>query len=84
MKFHIFKCFFIFYVAVLQVISAQRNVVQVIQGLTRSYPIYGKIMPVGLLYNAHLKTLVMNGKPGHLQFFDLKQGKLLFNVSKIF
>lgn len=65
---------------VLQVINAQRNIVQVIQGLTRNQPLYQKVLPVGLLYDAHLKTLVMNGKAGHLQFFDLKQDKLMFNL----
>lgn len=76
--------FKLLYLAVLQVIDAQGNIVQVIHGLTRNEPMYEKLLPVGLLYDAHLKTLVFNGKIGHLQFYDLLQDKLMFNVSKLF
>lgn len=28
------------------------------------------------------KSLVLNGKPGHLQFYSLQRDKLLYNVSQ--
>ncbi|XP_072029311.1 WD repeat-containing protein 75-like [Amphiura filiformis] len=55
---------------------------QKIQGLsfgdyTRTGPV---CIPTGLTTDPHTKALVLNGTPGHLQFYHLQQDKLLYNL----
>ncbi|XP_054719966.1 WD repeat-containing protein 75-like [Uloborus diversus] len=67
----------------LQVIDSRRTVVQSIQGLTRCYfrgSSVKKTVPTGMLYDPGTGALVMNGKPGHLQFYDVNLDKQLFNL----
>lgn len=33
------------------------------------------------MMDPRIKALVLNGKPGHLQFYSLQRDKLLYNVS---
>lgn len=34
-----------------------------------------------MMMDPRSKALVLNGKPGHLQFYSLQRDKLLYNVS---
>ena len=59
------------------------KILQKIQGLsfgdyTRAGPV---AIPTGLTTDPHTKALVLNGPPGHLQFYQLQKDKLLYNVS---
>lgn len=59
------------------------KIVQVIQGLTRchQWEEFGAVpIQTGILYHAPSNALVMNGKPGHLQFYSILEGKYLFNL----
>ena len=57
-------------------------VVQVFQGLARDYLSRGdNQFPVGVKIEPKSGALVTNGLPGHLQFYSLKEDKLLYNVS---
>ncbi|XP_061143492.1 WD repeat-containing protein 75 [Syngnathus typhle] len=47
----------------------------VIQGLVK-----GQSIATDLLVDPRSKALVLNGKPGHLQFYSLQRDKLLFNL----
>lgn len=38
-------------------------------------------MRTDLLVDPRSKVLVLNGRPGHLQFYSLQRDKLLYNVS---
>ncbi|GBN19142.1 WD repeat-containing protein 75 [Araneus ventricosus] len=67
----------------LQIINSQKIVVQMIQGLTQGHFQGAKtanILPTGLLYDPLNKALVLNGKPGHLQFYNINEDKQLFNL----
>lgn len=41
----------------------------------------GESVLTDLLVDPRSKSLVLNGKPGHLQFYSLHRDKLLYNVS---
>lgn len=41
----------------------------------------GKSIRTDLMVDPRSKSLVLNGKPGHLQFYSLQRDKLLYNVS---
>ncbi|XP_054643082.1 WD repeat-containing protein 75 [Dunckerocampus dactyliophorus] len=47
----------------------------VIQGLVQ-----GRSIATGLMVDPQSKALVLNGKPGHLQFYSLQRDKLIFNL----
>ncbi|KAF8792694.1 Serine/threonine-protein kinase PLK1 like protein [Argiope bruennichi] len=67
----------------LQIINSQKIVVQMIQGLTQGHFQGAKtanVLPTGLLYDPLNKALVLNGKPGHLQFYNINEDKQLFNL----
>ncbi|XP_035216320.1 WD repeat-containing protein 75-like [Stegodyphus dumicola] len=67
----------------LQIINSQRIVVQLIQGLTQGHfqgTKSGNLLPTGMVYDPHTKAIVMNGRPGHLQFYDITKDKQLFNL----
>ena len=70
----------------IQVISSNFKVLQVFQGLTRSASDSkdsGNTIPTGLLLDPRTKSLVLNGRPGHLQFYSLEDDKQLYNVSLV-
>ena len=57
-------------------------VVQVYQGLTRDYlSDRNDVYPAGVNFDPRSGSLVVNGLPGHLQFYSLKQDAMLYNVS---
>ncbi|XP_067932246.1 WD repeat-containing protein 75-like isoform X1 [Watersipora subatra] len=56
-------------------------VVQVFQGLTRDYLSQDNcIYPAGVNFDPQSDALVINGLPGHIQFFSLEQDSLLYNL----
>uniref|UniRef100_A0A3B3Z852 WD repeat-containing protein 75 second beta-propeller domain-containing protein n=1 Tax=Periophthalmus magnuspinnatus TaxID=409849 RepID=A0A3B3Z852_9GOBI len=57
------------------VIHSYVRVSAVIQGLVRGDRIW-----TDLVVDPRSKALVMNGKPGHLQFYSLQRDKLLYNL----
>lgn len=66
-----------------QIISAQNNVVQIIQGFSLGH-FYGiednTVAPAGLLYDPRTSSIVTNGRPGHLQFYKIHEDKQLFSL----
>lgn len=44
-------------------------------------PRAGESVGTDLMIDPRSKSLVLNGKPGHLQFYSLQRDKLLYNVS---
>ena len=63
-------------------ITSNFKVVQIFQGLTRGHLEHNKKygIPSGLLLDPRTKALVLNGRPGHLQFYSMHNDKQLFNV----
>ena len=55
---------------------------QVYQCLTRDYlSDRNDVYPAGVNFDPRSGALVVNGLPGHLQFYSLKQDAMLYNVS---
>lgn len=48
-----------------------------------SCPGAGDSVRTDLMVDPRSKSLVLNGKPGHLQFYSLQRDKLLYNVSTL-
>lgn len=64
-------------------IKVVRNwiVVQIFQGLTRDHLSAGKdAFVAGVNFEPRSGALVLNGLPGHLQFYSLNEDTLLYNV----
>ncbi|XP_053327472.1 WD repeat-containing protein 75 [Spea bombifrons] len=59
----------------ISIISAGLKVSAVIQGLVK-----GNDVKTGLTFDPKSKALVLNGKPGHLQFYSLQKDKQLYNL----
>ncbi|KYO33720.1 WD repeat-containing protein 75 [Alligator mississippiensis] len=57
------------------IIQSNLRVSAVIQGLVK-----GSSVKTGLVVDPRTKALVLNGKPGHLQFFCLQSDKQLYNL----
>ncbi|XP_051938582.1 WD repeat-containing protein 75 [Hippocampus zosterae] len=57
------------------IIKSCVKVSAVIQGLVK-----GESVATDLMVDPRSKALVLNGKPGHLQFYSLQRDKLLFNL----
>nr|XP_015832801.2 WD repeat-containing protein 75 [Nothobranchius furzeri] len=57
------------------IIQSCVKVSAVIQGLVK-----GENVTTGLLVDPRSKALVLNGRPGHLQFYSLQRDKLLFHL----
>ncbi|XP_061923642.1 WD repeat-containing protein 75 [Entelurus aequoreus] len=57
------------------IIQSCVKVCAVIQGLVK-----GQSVSTGLMVDPRSKSLVLNGKPGHLQFYSLQREKLIFNL----
>ncbi|XP_077473956.1 WD repeat-containing protein 75 [Stigmatopora argus] len=57
------------------IIQSCVKVSAVIQGLVK-----GESVATDLIVDPRSKALVLNGKPGHLQFYSLQRDKLLFNL----
>ncbi|XP_020383121.2 WD repeat-containing protein 75 [Rhincodon typus] len=60
-----------------KIITIQSNltVSAIIQGLVK-----GQEVLTGLMFDPKSKALVLNGKPGHLQFYSLQTDKQLYNL----
>ncbi|XP_068184819.1 WD repeat-containing protein 75 [Antennarius striatus] len=57
------------------IIQSCVKVSAIIQGLVK-----GNSVRTGLMVDPRTKALVLNGKPGHLQFYSLQRDKLLYNL----
>ncbi|XP_069839644.1 WD repeat-containing protein 75 isoform X2 [Dendropsophus ebraccatus] len=57
------------------IIDASLKVTGIIQGLVK-----GNDVNTGLMFDPRTKALVLNGKPGHLQFYSLYEDKQLYNL----
>ncbi|XP_056390235.1 WD repeat-containing protein 75 isoform X2 [Hyla sarda] len=57
------------------IIDASLKVTGIIQGLVK-----GNDVKTGLIFDPRTKALVLNGKPGHLQFYSLQDDKQLYNL----
>ncbi|XP_054262559.1 WD repeat-containing protein 75-like [Macrosteles quadrilineatus] len=69
----------------IQVVDAQNKVSCVIQRLTWGVtPVPGLsqvgMFPAGLVWDSRSRSMVLNGRPGHLQFFSTDDDKLLYNL----
>ena len=77
---HLIYCF-----SVITVNSSSFEAQFIIQGLTKGH---GKksgdphAIPAGLTCDPKSRSLVLNGRPGHIQFYSLQEDKQLYNVSK--
>uniref|UniRef100_A0A8C5SWN7 WD repeat domain 75 n=1 Tax=Laticauda laticaudata TaxID=8630 RepID=A0A8C5SWN7_LATLA len=60
------------------IIHSNLKVSAVIQGLIK-----GSDVKTGLIVDPRTKALVLNGKPGHLQFYSLQNDKLLYNLDVV-
>ncbi|XP_067843809.1 WD repeat-containing protein 75 [Heptranchias perlo] len=56
-------------------IESNLNISTIIQGLVK-----GQMVKTGLMVDPRSKALVLNGKPGHLQFYSLQSDKQLYNL----
>lgn len=73
----------------IHLVNSHNRVVQVYQGLTQGHMWSQKIhsvgiidpIPTGVIFDGRSKAIVMNGKPGHLQFYSIVDDKQLYNVS---
>ncbi|KAM8933688.1 WD repeat-containing protein 75 [Pelodytes ibericus] len=59
----------------ISIINAGLNVTAILQGLVK-----GNDVKTGLTFDPRSKALVLNGKPGHLQFYSLQNDKQLYNL----
>ncbi|XP_078084674.1 WD repeat-containing protein 75 [Mustelus asterias] len=59
----------------LTIIQSNLHVSGIIQGLVQ-----GQEVITGLMFDPKSKALVLNGKPGHLQFYSLQSDKQLYNL----
>ncbi|XP_069082022.1 WD repeat-containing protein 75 [Pleurodeles waltl] len=59
----------------IMIIQPNLRVSAVIQGLVK-----GEIIKTGLVVDPRTQALVLNGKPGHLQFYSLQRDKQLYNL----
>uniref|UniRef100_UPI00398E8318 WD repeat-containing protein 75 n=1 Tax=Pristiophorus japonicus TaxID=55135 RepID=UPI00398E8318 len=57
------------------IIQSSLHVSAIIQGLVK-----GQQVMTGLMFDPRSKALVLNGKPGHLQFYSLQSDKQLYNL----
>ncbi|KAJ8313937.1 hypothetical protein KUTeg_008498 [Tegillarca granosa] len=66
----------------IRIISSNFKLLQVYQGLTKCHR-YGKSevkVHTGMLCDPRTKALVMNGQPGHLQFYSVHTDRQLYNL----
>ena len=68
--------------AAIQVMSNTFVVKQQIQGLTAPFAADQRRVTSGLNFDPRTRSLVSNGRPGHLQFYDVHSDTQLFNVSR--
>ena len=67
----------------IKIISSNFQVIQIFEGLTRAHFDPNKTkeaIPTGLLLDPRTNALVLNGKPGHLQFYSMHNDKQLYNL----
>lgn len=64
------------------VISAKEfKVAGVIQGISMNTE-NPEPFPAGIVYDPRTRSVVLNGRTGHVQFFDVHNTKLLYSVSE--
>lgn len=69
----------------IQLADAQNRVSCVIQKLTwgvapeAGFPLF----PAGMSWDPRSRSIILNGRPGYLQFFNADDNKLLYNVSRL-
>ena len=75
---------FFFFVSVIKVITGNFQIEHIFQGLTRAQLKSQDSDPIqtGLLCDPRSRSLVLNGRPGHLQFYSVQEDKHLYNVSR--
>jgi hypothetical protein len=66
--------------SVVQIIGHTLKRQQNFQGLSKGHRNTDNLIPTGLLLDPRTKALVLNGKPGHLQFYLMNLEKHLYNV----
>nr|XP_053639783.1 WD repeat-containing protein 75-like [Cherax quadricarinatus] len=65
------------------IISAKKYKAEgVIQGLAMNTD-NAEPFPAGIAYDPFTRAVVLNGRTGHVQFYDLHHGKQLFHVSSL-
>ncbi|XP_053374585.1 WD repeat-containing protein 75-like [Mercenaria mercenaria] len=67
---------------VIQIVSSNFDIEMVYQGLTRGHheTRTRDPFPIGMAYDPKSQTLVLNGKPGHIQFYSVHEDKQLYNL----
>lgn len=65
----------------LQLVNAQLRVERIVQGLARSTS--GLRGSLGLIHDPRSGSLVLGGRPGHLQFYHLREDKQLFSLDVV-
>ena len=65
----------------IQVMSSTFRIIQHYQGLTRGHLDKHNLLRTDLMLDPRSKALVLNGRPGHLQFYNIHTDMQLFNVS---
>ena len=73
----------IFFISVILLVSSNFDIQNVYQGLTRGHLGSETLnpFPAGMTYDPRSEALVLNGKPGHIQFYSVHEDKQLYNVS---
>ncbi|XP_077978936.1 WD repeat-containing protein 75-like [Glandiceps talaboti] len=63
-------------------VISNRKIIQTFQGLTRTFldQHMSASFPTGFLVDPRSKSVVMNGKPGHLQFYSMHKDKQLYHL----
>ncbi|KAG1667295.1 Ecto-NOX disulfide-thiol exchanger 1 [Nymphon striatum] len=75
----------------IHLVNSHNCIEHVFQGLTQGHQWVENIhsvgidrpVPTGLLFDPKSKALVLNGKPGHLQFYSLSEDKQLYNLDVV-
>ena len=70
----------------IHIISSNFKVEHIFQGLTRGHlkSQQSEAIPTGLLCDPRSRSLVLNGRPGHIQFYSVQDDKHLYNVSILY
>ncbi|GAB6020498.1 hypothetical protein CHUAL_003184 [Chamberlinius hualienensis] len=64
-------------------VNSINKITDVIKGLARTHnwaEFSSAPIPTGILFDKHTSALVLNGKPGHLQFYNIREDKQLYSL----
>uniref|UniRef100_T1JFS5 WD repeat-containing protein 75 second beta-propeller domain-containing protein n=1 Tax=Strigamia maritima TaxID=126957 RepID=T1JFS5_STRMM len=64
----------------IHLVNGRGKLLLVVQGITQSHLWQDPPLPAGLAVDPRSGALVTNGKPGHVQFYSLREDKQLFNL----